>query len=164
MEYRRSGPEGVYYPPKSWGKYKDRDTITHPAEDNRIEHEPPDNSLSLIETFLTYHRDNLDPPAPLCNAALREFLTHATTLRHYLDPISHTIADDISHNSIREDIALLDDRRDEKGCASEGRRWNNGDYIGDDIFSKKLTVPELYRRLKENVRLEDPPKFLMDGV
>tara|TARA_R110002003_G_scaffold1577_2_gene23219 strand:- start:1285 stop:1731 length:447 start_codon:yes stop_codon:yes gene_type:complete len=100
---------------------------------------------NVVEAFLAHKRKLIENPIPRQRQVLRDFLKgvevpQATALPRYVEA-------DIKANSTDNDIALLDDRQRHSGCAkSIGKPCSDC-----RIFSTNLKIPELLKRLGEEV-------------
>lgn len=126
-----------------------RQKQAYPLEDNRIEQQP---SQSIVSVFLKENRSSLDPPQ-YNYTSLRLFLEKA-------DEVDLLQNQPASQNSAY--VALVDDRCDRTGWQDISKQYHsarNWDIYaqrpppGDCQQSSLLSVGDLYRRFKTNVRL-----------
>lgn len=131
-------------------RYSKRHVLVHRAEDLRL---PCDlrSKDAVISKFLDLKGTELDPPNSIRFFQLHKFLSKA----------NEAMLDELSLPDNSEEVFLLDDRRDPNFRANAKRAWDSFgeaeegymDYppIGEDIFSKKLNIRELYSKLSRKV-------------
>jgi hypothetical protein len=156
----QNGPTQLHNP---WEKFTRRNEKMHVAEDgsrligedhSRLPTASTTNvdvidstaSMTVIEQFMTHRTGPLEISIPQRRQLLRDYLEAAAA-----DAASHPnrfVENDIGHFSKTWDIALLDDRQNHQNCA---RPYKNP-CSKCQILSKSLSIPELFLRLKENVR------------
>jgi hypothetical protein len=132
-----------------WEKFSQRLVERHLAEDESRLCPPqvPISTSEVVARFLSHGYTRLDEAIPRKRQLLRNFLEETITPQQMGMP--NSVEHDIRDGSVSGDIALLDDRQKHERCAKS---------IGQlcsvcRIFSRKLSIPELYQRLQEKVSL-----------
>lgn len=141
-----SSPHEPFRPHNPWEKFTIRDEKKHYAEDqSRLCPLPQISALEAIEKFLGHGCTKLDEPILRKRQLVRDFLKEIISG----PPNTSTYVEaSISSSSSATDIALLDDRQKHKHCAKLiGQQCNEC-----NIFSSNLTIPQLFRRLREEVQ------------
>lgn len=133
-------------PYNPWEKFTRRDEAKHTAEDILLcRPGTPITTAEVIHSFLTHGYNQLDQAVPRKRQLLRDFLEEVINSRR----VHSTVDQDIFTTSRNNDVALLDDRLKHERCArSIGQACNHC-----TVFSKNLTIPDLYKRLQEKVCL-----------
>lgn len=129
-----------------WQRFTQRDVAKHNAEDGVCFCPPhtPISAAEVINRFLGHGFNTLDEAVPRKRQLLRDFLEEAITIPRNAPRI---VEQDISATSRSIDVALLDDRQNHERCAKRVSQVCND----CNIFSKNLSILELYKRLQEDV-------------
>ncbi|KAF1956057.1 hypothetical protein CC80DRAFT_67834 [Byssothecium circinans] len=140
----------TYRPHNPWEKFTQRTVANHHAEDSRLcPPQLPISTTEVIQRFLSHGYIRLDQAIPRKRQLLRDYLEETINVRQIGG--ASVVEHDIVAKSKSADVALLDDRQKHDRCAKLiGQVCNSC-----QILSTNLTIPELYRRLQQEVRLSD---------
>ena len=143
-------------PHNPWQKFLQRHDAKHQFEDtSRLCTASQITSEQVIEMFLTHDKTPLDEQIPRRRQRLRDFLYEVVSPSR---GTSGPYLTDVDRRSADADIALIDDRQKHDKCV----KASFGDPCGACcIFSKRLSVPDLCRRLGGKV--SRPPKNHLFG-
>ncbi|KAF2869772.1 hypothetical protein BDV95DRAFT_86163 [Massariosphaeria phaeospora] len=127
-----------------WEKFIQRDETKHHGDAARLNPTQAQTS-TVIHQFMTHDSNQLDIPIPRKQQTLRDFLNES--IIKAARGQNRTVENDVDDASLSTDIVLLDDRQKHPTCAK-----NYGKQCREcNIYSKNLTIPLLFCRLKEDV-------------
>ncbi|KAF1962112.1 hypothetical protein CC80DRAFT_487649 [Byssothecium circinans] len=143
-KYSRQQSAAVYL-----GEDRREDPLLFPGGISLFQHLQNGDKRRLIETFLRFVKDRLDPPGELHLSALREWLSTA---------VIENLQQHQVYNGPGSSTIVLDERRDPTDTTSATRHWDSETYlryppIGLDVNTEKLDLPRLASRLSRK-RLE----------
>lgn len=143
-EYSRQKPATHYV-----GEDEREDPFLFQDGVSLFQHLQNEDIQKLVESFLAYRRDILDPPGNLHLSALRAWLSTAV-----IENIQHPQL----YNGAGPSTIILDERRDPIDTTSSTRQWDSETYLrypdkGLDVNTEKLDVSGLASRLSRKVQV-----------